>query len=149
MVVIIVNVVVLAMPYLGNSVEYTNVIQKLGYVFAVIYNIEAVIKIGGLRRRYFEDNWNRMDLFIVVTNDFGILLENVVKLPITDLVVVGRVLRVSRIFKLVRGNAKGLQMLLNAINTLFFNLINIMGLLWLVIFIFAICGMNMFHGVII
>ena len=60
---------------------------------------------------------------------------------------VGRVLRVARIGKIVRGNLKGLQMLLDAIYTLFSNLINIMGLIWLVIFIFAILGMNMFHGV--
>ena len=85
--------------------------------------------------------------FIVVCNDLGILLESFLpKVKITDLVVVGRVLRVSRIFKIVRGN-DGLKMLMNAINTLFSNLINIMGLLWLVIYIFAILGMNMFHGV--
>lgn len=146
MVVIILNVVVLAMPYLGNPPEYTRFISQIGYVFSGIYNIEAIIKIGGLGRRYFEDPWNRMDIFIVVTNDIGILLENFVKTKITDLVVVGRVLRVSRIFKIVRGN-EGLKMLMNAISTLFSNLINIMGLLWLVIFIFAILGMNMFHGV--
>ena len=119
----------------------------MGYVFATIYNVEAIIKIGGLRTRYFEDNWNRMDFFIVVCNDLGIFLESFLpKVKITDLVVVGRVLRVSRIFKIVRGN-DGLKMLMNAINTLFSNLINIMGLLWLVIYIFAILGMNMFHGV--
>lgn len=147
MIVIILNVVLLAMPYLGNPPEYINVIHKLGYLFAAIYNIEAIIKIGGLRTRYFEDNWNRMDFFIVVTNDLGILLENFVPgIKITDLVVVGRVLRVSRIFKIVRGN-EGLKMLMNAISTLFSNLINIMGLLWLVIYIFAILGMNMFHGI--
>ena len=87
-----------------------------------------------------------MDFFIVITNDIGMIFENFFRTKITDLVVVGRVLRVSRIFKIVRGN-DGLKMLMNAINTLFSNLINIMGLLWLVIFIFAILGMNMFHGV--
>ena len=40
-------------------------------------------------------------------------------------------------------------MLMNAINALFAELINIMGLLWLVIYIFAILGMNLFHGVIL
>ena len=118
MIVIILNVVVLAMPYLGNSPEYIEVLNKIGYVFSAIYNMEAIIKIGGLRSRYFEDRWNQMDFFIVVTNDIGILLENFVKLQITDLVVVGRVLRVSRIFKIVRGN-EGLMMLMNAISTLF------------------------------
>ena len=75
MIVIILNVVLLAMPYLGNSLEYTQVIGRIGYVFAAIYNIEAIIKIGGLRARYFEDNWNRMDFFIVITNDIGMIFE--------------------------------------------------------------------------
>ena len=149
MIVIVVNVILLAMPYLGNSPWYSKAIETAGFVFSLIYNVEAIIKIGGLRGRYFEDNWNRMDFFIVVTNDLGILMERLLtKISITDLVVVGRVLRVSRIFKVVKGN-DGLRMLMNAINALFAELINIMGLLWLVIYIFAILGMNLFHGVIL
>ena len=149
MIVIVINVVLLAMPYLGNPPLYASFIKNAGFVFSFIYNVEAVIKIGGLRKRYFEDNWNRMDFFIVITNDLGILMEKLLtKLLITDLIVVGRVLRVSRIFKVVKGN-DGLRMLMNAINALFSELINIMGLLWLVIYIFAILGMNLFHGVVL
>ena len=48
--------------------------------------------------------------------------------------------------KLVKGST-GLKMLTEAITTLFTNLINILGLLLLLIFIFAILGMNIFHGV--
>lgn len=76
MVVIVVNVVFLAMPYLGNPPEYTRIIAQMGYVFSGIYNIEAIIKLGGFHMRYFDDPWNRMDLFIVVTNDIGIILGN-------------------------------------------------------------------------
>ena len=50
-----------------------------------------------------------------------------------------------RMIKLIKGST-GLKVLIEAITTLFVNLINILGLLLLLIFIFSILGMNIFHG---
>ena len=38
-------------------------------------------------------------------------------------------------------------MLVEAITTLFLNLINIMGLMLLLVFIYAVLGVNIFHGI--
>ena len=44
------------------------------FTFNIIYNIEAFIKLSGLRLRFFSENWNIMDLLIVVASDVGIIL---------------------------------------------------------------------------
>lgn len=48
-----------------------------------------------------------------------------------------------RLFK----GSSGLKVLVEAITTLLLNLINILGLQILLIFIYAVLGMNIFHGI--
>lgn len=57
-----------------------------------------------------------------------------------------RALRVARMLKLVRGS-QGLKMLVESVGTLFSNLIDIFGLMLLLVYIFAVLGINIFHGV--
>lgn len=145
--VIVCNVVVLAMPYNGMSSDYGNRLEQLTFAFNVIYNIEAFIKLAGLRLRYFYDKWNIMDFLIVVASDVGIILALYSDYQVSTLIQVIRALRVMRMLKLVKGSV-GLKVLIEAITVLFVNLINILGLLLLLIFMFSILGMNIFHGAI-
>lgn len=73
-IVIVCNVVVLAMPYNGMSTEYFGLLEKMTFAFNVVYNIEALIKLIGLKSRYFHDKWNIMDLLIVAASDIGVIL---------------------------------------------------------------------------
>ena len=50
---IVSNVIVLAMPYHGMSQTYDEVLEKLSFTFSIIYNVEAFIKLFGLRMHYF------------------------------------------------------------------------------------------------
>ena len=144
--VIICNVVVLAMPYHGMSESYFNILEQIGFAFTIIYNVEAFIKLAGLRLRYFHEYWNIMDLMIVLSSNIGLILDKYTDVGITVMIPVIRALRVARILKLVRGSA-GLKMLVEAITMLFLNLLNILGLMLLLIFIFAILGTNIFHNI--
>lgn len=144
--VIVGNVIVLAMPYHGMSDGYSSVLDNLSFAFSVIYNVEAFIKLMGLRMRYFHDRWNTMDLLIVISSNAGFVLELYTNVQVSVMIPVIRALRVARILKLLKGNS-GLTVLIEAISTLFVNLINILGLLFLLVFIFAILGMNIFNSV--
>lgn len=128
------------------SAEYENILEQATFAFNIIYNIEAFIKLCGLRLRYFHDRWNILDFFIVVASDVAFILSKYSNFSVSTLIQVIRALRVMRMLKLVKGST-GLKVLIEAITTLFTNLINILGLLLLLVFIFAILGMNLFHGV--
>ena len=107
-----------------------------------------MVKILGLRKRYFTDSWNVLDFVIVISSDIGELTAYLFGSlgAVSSIIVVVRALRVARIFKIVKG-MEGLKVLLTACQMLFQNLINISGLLWLLVFIYAVLGMNLFHGV--
>jgi hypothetical protein len=127
------------------SDSYRSGLDWASLVFSIIYNLEAFIKLMGLRARYFHEAWNCLDFIIVVSTDIGAILDMYTDSNFTVIIPVIRALRVTRVFKLVRGST-GLKVLLEAISTLFLNIMNIMGLMFLMIFIFAVLGMNMFHG---
>ena len=99
------------MPYLGMTKTYSDVLEKISFGFSIIYNIEAFIKIVGLRCRYFQEGWNIMDLFIVVSSNIGFILSRYTDLQVTGMIPVVRALRVARILKLARG-ASGLKVLI-------------------------------------
>ena len=50
--------VVMGMTYFGQSDAYTLFLEVVNYFFALIFTIEAVIKLSGLGKAYFFDAWN-------------------------------------------------------------------------------------------
>lgn len=84
--VIVCNVIVLAMPYNGMSTNYNEILEQMTFAFNVVYNIEAFIKLVGLKRRYFHDKWNIMDLLIVVASDVGIILARFTNYQVSTLI---------------------------------------------------------------
>lgn len=143
---IVCNLVVLAMPYNGMSKTYADTLDKCSFAFSVIYNVEAFVKLMGLRLRYFHEAWNIMDLFIVILSNVGAILQTYTTVEFTALMPVIRAMRVARILKLIKGSS-GLKVIVKALVSLSLNLINILGLLILLVFIYAVLGMNIFHGV--
>ena len=55
---IVLNSVVLAIPYLGMSSQFSDILNSIVIAFTVVYNIEAAIKIIGLGKHYFYSKWN-------------------------------------------------------------------------------------------
>ena len=118
--------------------------------FALIYFVEFMIKFVGLGpRQYFRDKWNMFDFFLVLVQvgtsagtaityflggDYGTLNLSYIRSL--------RVLRLARYSRSVR------QLLL----TLLFgmpDLINILGVVYVVMYVFSIAGMTIFSGMIL
>ena len=120
----------------------------LNIVFTTIFTLEAILKLIGYRQHYFRIGWNVFDFIVVVVSILSIalndvLLSNNVSPSILRLL---RVLRVGRIVRLFRAS-KGVRKLLLSFIMSLPALFNIACLLFLIIFIYAIIGMNLFGHV--
>lgn len=132
-----------------NFTLLSQILSGLNIAFTVIFVIEAVIKIVGLRLHYFRRAWNVFDFVIVLLSIMGIIFESAslegMFISPTLLRVV-RVFRIGRVLRLVK-SAKGIRKLLFALIISLPALFNIATLLFLFMFIFAIVGMTFFKNV--
>lgn len=95
------NTIVLAVSWYEMSDYATNVLMYINYGFAVVFIIEAGIKITALGKTYFKDNWNKFDFFIVTITIVGIVLDMTIKSKNTARTTVVRAFRVIRIFRIL------------------------------------------------
>ena len=56
------------------GIQYKNLLANITLGLTIIYNMEAFIKLVGLGKFYFHENWNIFDFTIVIMSDIGILL---------------------------------------------------------------------------
>uniref|UniRef100_A0A7S2IXR0 Sodium channel protein n=1 Tax=Haptolina brevifila TaxID=156173 RepID=A0A7S2IXR0_9EUKA len=115
--------------------------------FTYFYYAEFLVKFFGLGPiGYFSDPWCRFDFFLVCVSlgdqFFSELLETLLPFPPTMI----RVLRVARVLRILRllKNLKGLRDLVMTLVFAFPALINVSCLLGLVIFMYAVLGLNLF-----
>ena len=155
--VIIANISVMALDFWGIEQDeqlfgyYNTVMQSFSY----IYYIECILKITAMGPDdYFADDWCRFDFFLVCTSlldEFASeLLVQYLPLP-PMLLRVLRVLRILRILRLLKG-ARELRNLIVTMVLSFPALFNVGSLLCLILFIYAVLGVNLFtfvshHGV--
>ena len=101
--VILCNTFMMALTYFDMGETHIYVSSILNYVFLFIFTMEAVIKIYGLRWSYFKDGWNFFD-FIVVVFTIVVLIMSELQIVenITQLAMVLRMLRIGRMFRLVK-----------------------------------------------
>ena len=72
---ILVNTIVMAMRFYRMSNEYEMFLEYLNYFFAMVFNLEMIIKLFGLGLYYFSTNWNRFDFIIVIGTNMGLCLR--------------------------------------------------------------------------
>uniref|UniRef100_A0A673TQM7 Sodium channel protein n=1 Tax=Suricata suricatta TaxID=37032 RepID=A0A673TQM7_SURSU len=122
-------------------------LERLNLAFVVIFTTECLIKIFALRQYYFTNGWNLFDCVIVLLSIVSAMvsaLEDHQHIPFPPtLFRVVRLARIGRILRLVRA-ARGIRTLLFALMMSLPSLFNIGLLLFLVMFIYAIFGMNCF-----
>ncbi|KAJ0407416.1 hypothetical protein ATCC90586_003826 [Pythium insidiosum] len=70
---IILNTFIMALTYFGEEDLYGMLIEYSNYVFALVFTLEAVIKIVGLGRYYWKDKWNIFDFTIVLGSFIGLV----------------------------------------------------------------------------
>ena len=151
---IVCNALVLAVthyeqpPHVGVAVEAANM------VFSVIWLAEAALKLHAFGvREYFSYAWNRFDFFLVFCSLSEVLLvaatagSPVASTP--GLVGVASVLRLVRLARLVRviKNIAALRALLTSLIKSLPSLMSVGSLMFLLLFIYAVLGVQMFHGV--
>jgi voltage-dependent calcium channel L type alpha-1D len=69
---ILLNTIVMAIQYLGQSDIYTLVLFNLNLAFAAIFTIEMFIKLCSQRLDYFKSAWNKFDCLLTIVNNVGI-----------------------------------------------------------------------------
>jgi hypothetical protein len=123
------------------SLKYAN------YFYSLVFNLEMILKLIGLKWEYFESNWNLFDMFIVVCADIGIILDYFgANEKLATVVIVLRALRILRIIRLLRKFNNIRIIVATAINILP-SIMNVMALFLLALYIFACVGINLFSTI--
>jgi len=149
---IIVNTICLGMvAHPSPSDGYGKFLDGMGNAFTVVFNIEAVLKLLALQRTYFWENWNTFDFFCVFVSDafavFDMFWDNEQSnATLATVISAVRIFRVARLFRLVRF-LKGLNQLFLAFVLSIPKLVNVAAIMLLLMFLFAILGINLFAKV--
>lgn len=146
MICIIINTALMAITWYGEPPEVNNILESLNYVFAVIFTVEAVLKITALGKMYFKDGWNWFDFIIVCGTLISILIAQVSNFDIGTQATLVRSFRIGRIFRLIR-RAKSLKMIFDTFIITIPSLTNVGAILLLLIYIYAVLGVNLFATV--
>ncbi|KAH9495026.1 Sodium channel protein type 2 subunit alpha [Bulinus truncatus] len=145
MVIIILNMLTMMFEFEDMSKQMKDILGIFNLIFITIFTAECVLKLFGLRWYYFKIPWNVFDFCVVVLSILASSLsefEDSFFISPTLLRVI-RVFRVGRVLRLVK-SAKGIRTLLFSLAVSLPALFNIGLLLGLVMFIYAIMGMNFF-----
>ena len=75
----------------------------MNYIFALIFNIELILKLISDGQKYFLNNWNLFDMIIVISADLGIILDFFsTNSSFKSVATVFRALRILRIARLLK-----------------------------------------------
>ena len=144
---IVLNTLVLAVYGVAIPQRVIDFTEYANFGFSIIFLLEAILKLTAYGKRYFYDYWNVFDFFIVFGSLFFIALKYGLGVSLLAAATqVFRALRIGRIFKLFR-NLKSLQVIFSTFITTLPALMNVGGLMFLILYIFAVIGMNLFAKV--
>ncbi|EAR95184.2 cation channel family protein (macronuclear) [Tetrahymena thermophila SB210] len=153
MVLIVCNILTMAMAYEGSPSSYDSILENINLFFTSCFILETIMKFIAFGiKGFFANDWNKFDLFVVVSSIVDIILNYSGALSASflrigpQLIRIIRVFRVSRLLKLVK-SMKGLQKLIETLMFSLPSLINVGALLLLVFFIYSILGVFMFKDV--
>ena len=120
----------------------TLVTDIFNYIFAILFTIEAVIKIIALKKSYFKNGWNLFDFIIVLGTIIGIVVTRFANLNVGSSATIIRSFRIFRVFRLIK-RAKALKLMFNTLVATLPAMANIGGLLILFLFMYSILGVNL------
>lgn len=150
---LILNIIVLALPYDGAPYDYIFSLSKIHFTFNLIFVFEAVLKIFiyGFKN-YILISWNKYDFFVVLTAIVDIFIQYYISdflkmIRLGDQIIKGlRVVRVLRLLKLVRKN-KGAEKIIYILMISLPMVFNIFLVCILVYYIYIIFGCNVFRSI--
>lgn len=137
--VIVLNTITMCMEFYGAPDKYLYVLNIFNLIFVAIFTLEAVLKLLGLGfRYYFYIDWNKFDFSIVVVS----LVSEMPFFGNINLTAF-RIIRVARLLRMIKAS-KQLQDLLRTLYLALNNIANVGILFMLIIFVFAVAGMDLF-----
>ncbi|XP_051572301.1 sodium channel protein type 4 subunit alpha B-like isoform X7 [Myxocyprinus asiaticus] len=135
---IVLNTVFMAMEHYPMTVEFENMLTVGNLVFTGIFTAEMILKLLALDPYYyFQVGWNIFDSIIVTMSLVELGLANVQGLSVL------RSFRLMRVFKLAK-SWPTLNMLIKIIGNSVGALGNLTLVLAIIVFIFAVVGMQLF-----
>ncbi|KAL1779033.1 sodium channel protein type 4 subunit alpha [Sigmodon hispidus] len=135
---IVLNTLFMAMEHYPMTEHFDNVLSVGNLVFTGIFTAEMVLKLIALDPyEYFQQGWNIFDSFIVTLSLVELGLANVQGLSVL------RSFRLLRVFKLAK-SWPTLNMLIKIIGNSVGALGNLTLVLAIIVFIFAVVGMQLF-----
>lgn len=146
MVVIAANVIAMSLDHYEPSPGFEDSLIYLNTIFIVVFVLECLIKLVAMGLKlYIKDHWNKMDLLIILASIPDVVGSYTGIGGKSSIVTVIRIFRIGRMFKLVK-NAKGLRTLFNTLISSLPAIFNVGSLMFLLMFIYAVLGMNLFGG---
>lgn len=153
---ILANVLCMSTHYFGEPDTLRKYLDLAENIFVVVFNIELFLKLKGLRMHYFAlpygdnqyariDSWNLFDFVIVVTTDLGLITLALLgsSSSASSVTSIVRTARMLRLFRLINGDAGMKHLIMTLVMTLP-GLFNVLSILILLLFIFAIMGVQLF-----
>ncbi|XP_043189125.1 sodium channel protein 60E-like isoform X2 [Amphibalanus amphitrite] len=136
---IILNTAFLALEHYGMSNEMRQTLEIGNRVFTSIFTLECTLKVIAISKEFFRSGWNIFDLIVVVASLVELSLQNINGLSVL------RVLRLLRVLKLAQSWTT-MRVLLSIIISSLGALGNLTFVLVIVIYIFAVIGMQLFSN---
>eukprot|EP01062_Namystynia_karyoxenos_P077655 TRINITY_DN7862_c0_g1_i2.p1 TRINITY_DN7862_c0_g1~~TRINITY_DN7862_c0_g1_i2.p1 ORF type:complete len:1743 (+),score=545.20 TRINITY_DN7862_c0_g1_i2:113-5341(+) len=147
---ILLSVIAITTEYYAEP-EWLRATQSaLGFVFVGLFTAEAALRVAACGwKGYWDQRWNRFDFLVVILSWPGVII-GVAADTQTDgdlgVVTVFRVLRILRLARMAR-SAKGVHLLLKTLFLSLPSLFNVVGIVTLIFFVFAVVGMRLFGRV--
>ncbi|GAB5365090.1 hypothetical protein AAMO2058_001026900 [Amorphochlora amoebiformis] len=131
------SVAILLMNYEGAPVHYANGLEAASLTLTILFAAEATLKLIGLGlNQYFSSRWNIFDFTVAL----GSICSAIVKSYGSDSLSFFLLLRVFRLIKV----SDTLKQMVSTVAMASQPLANVGGLLLLVVFVYAIVGMQLF-----
>ena len=149
---VLLNMVLMCMPYKGMSDGYADALEMITDYCTAAFIVEMVLKIVGLGwGAYWTDGWNAMDgsitmlaVFEIVATNFA-LAENG-EVPKVSFLRILRMLRVARMLRLMK-SWRGLYHIVMTLGKAVPQMANLFVLMILLMVIFALLGTQAFGGI--
>nr|AWJ68263.1 putative voltage-dependent sodium channel 1 [Hirudo verbana] len=135
---IVINTIFMAVEHADMNFTLETTLRIGNYVFTGIFGVEALLKVMALGLyKYLQDKWSCFDFIIVILSLVELGLSNVKGLSIL------RSFRLLRVFKLAK-SWPTLNLLIGIIGRTLGALGNLCFVLAIIVFIFAVVGMQLF-----
>lgn len=109
------------------------ILSKIDYIITLVFCIEIIIKIYTEKkwRDFFKDSWNTFDFIVIVIS--------LIPLSTTDSLLILRLLRITRVLRLVTASDK-LKHLISILWSALPSIFNIVLLIFIITYIYAVLG---------